>query len=60
MTDRYSVIIIESNEKDKNEIEKAIHSFIKILAANNSKARIAYQGSKKEVIKKIDNTVKDQ
>lgn len=57
MTSKYSVIIIESNEKNKNEIEKATESFIKILDANNAKARIAYQGSNRQIITKIESVV---
>jgi hypothetical protein len=57
MTGKYFVIIIEPTEKNKNEIEKATESFMKILDANNAKARIAYQGPKKEVIKEIETVV---
>ncbi len=57
MTNKYFVITIESTEKNKDEIKKATESFMKILDINNAKARIAYQGSKKEVITEIESIV---
>jgi hypothetical protein len=57
MTSKNFVIIIESTEKNKNEIEKATEAFMKILDANNAKVTIAYQGSKKEVITEIESVI---
>jgi hypothetical protein len=57
MTGKYFVIVIESTEKNKNEITKATESFMKILGANDAKATIAYQGSKKDVIVEIESVI---
>jgi hypothetical protein len=47
-------MIIESKGDNEKEIERATESFMKILDVNNAKARIAYHGSKKQVISEID------
>jgi len=54
---KYILITIAASEKNVTEIENATKSFLKIIGANNAKARIVYQGSSKEVIEEIENGV---
>ncbi|MGD0643590.1 MAG: hypothetical protein ABSA75_01645 [Candidatus Bathyarchaeia archaeon] len=55
MADKFTVIVIQSNEKDDSEIKKSINEFIKSVSAKKGEARIAYNGNDKKIISTIDS-----
>lgn len=55
MTDKFTVVIIQSKGKSDNEIRKIINEFIKSVDPRNGDARVAYQGNDKKIISTIDS-----
>ena len=55
MNNEYRVMVVQSEKKCDEEIQKILDTFLKSIKAKNGEARVVYKGSEEKYVRAVEN-----